>query len=169
MKTHTSDGKMNGNKPNFKNTMENIRLLNNLDLDNTISFIGNDDRSTYDLLYKIKVTINLLFNNDAFMELLRYSIRNNDIGKKLTVGNSLVQNFIITSIMSNDNDAENYVIVMKYFQKIHSLRFTPGTINSITLKKFRINDIMWENKAEISFVNRMGVEYNLKISFFRNN
>lgn len=168
MKTNGSNGKINGKKANIENIIE-IPGIHNLDLDNTVSFIGNTARTTFDLLYKIKVTINLLFNDQAFMELIQQSVANNEIGKRFIIGNSSLHNFVITSVISNNKDEESYVIILKYVHKIHEIQHEPGTINSITLKRFRINKLSWENRADISFINTIGKEYNLKISFFNRN
>jgi len=146
-----------------------IGSLNDLNLKNAVSFIGNTNRSTYDFLYKIKVIVNMLFNNNTFMELIRYSTMNINGDKSYILGNSAIHNFIITSIVSNRKNEESYMVVMKYIQKITGLQNEPGTINRITLKRLKFNEIYWNNKAEISFMNTKGNEYIVKISFFNNN
>ena len=143
--------------------------MNNLDFNNIISFVGSDENSTIHLLYKIKLTVNLLFYNEAFNDLIRYSLTNNEFGKKLILGNSILHNFLITSIISNNDEEESYVIVMKYIKKTTHDQFKPGMINAITLKKFRINDLYWKNESEIAFNNTTGNEYIVKISFFNRN
>ena len=143
--------------------------LNDLNLKNAVSFIGNTNRSTCYLLYKIKVIVNILFDNNTFMELIRYSPMNTDSDRNYILGNSAIHNFIITSIVSNRKNEESYVVVMKYIQKITGLQNEPGTINRITLKRLKFNEIYWNNKAEISFMNTKGNEYIVKISFFNRN
>jgi hypothetical protein len=169
MKNNGVKRKVNGNSINLnERANENISLIN-LDFSNAIAFIGNDDKSTFDFLYKIKVAINLLFDEQAFMELIRHSVVNYEKGKRFVLGNSSLHNFIVTSLIANNDDDESYVIILKYIQKINELQNEPGTINTITLKRFKINDLSWENKAEISFMNSKGNEYSMKISFFNRN
>lgn len=169
MEVKNSEIKKNGKKTLLAGKVDEVISLNRLDLNNAISFIGNDERNTYDLLDKIKVSLNLLFNDQTFMELIKHSIVNNKIGKKFILGNSSLHNFIVTSVISNCEEEESYVIVLKYIQKINELQKEPGTINCIILKRYKINELNWENKAEISFMNMNGHEYIMKISFFNHN
>ena len=161
--------KVNGKSIILNDNFEEITSLNNLDFKNAVTFIGNDDKSTFNLLYKIKVAVNILFDEQTFMELIRHSVVNSLKSKRFVLGNSSLQNFIVTSVIANNDDEESYVIILKYIQKINDLQNEPGTISSITLKRFKINDLSWKNKADITFVNSNGSEYNMKISFFNRN
>ncbi len=169
MKNNGVKKKVNGKPIKRNGNIEEIISLNNLNFSNAVAFIGNNNQSTFDLLYKIKIAVNLLFDKQAFMELIRYSIVNYKKGKRFVLGNSSLHNFIITSVFANNEDEESYVIILKYIQKINELPNEPGTISSITLKRFKISDLNWENKAEIFFMNTRGNEYNMKICFFNRN
>jgi hypothetical protein len=168
--------KINGAKRKLygKNSFPDISTeqfdnLKTLDVYNTILFIGNNDNSTFNLLCKIKLCINLLFDYHTFIQLIKHSITNSELGKRYILGNSSLHNYIVTSVISNSNEEESYIVVLKHIQKIQSLQNEPGNINNIILKKFKINELYWENKLEISYMNINGKKYNMKISFFNRN
>jgi hypothetical protein len=160
---------VNGKSIILNDNFKEITSLNNLDFKNAVAFIGNDDKSTFNLLYKIKVAVNILFDEQTYMELIRHSVVNSLKSKRFVLGNSSLHNFIVTSVIANNDDEESYVIILKYIQKINDLENEPCTISSVTLKRFKINGLSWKNKADITFVNSNGSEYNMKISFFNRN
>lgn len=169
MKTKGVKKKVNGKSVQLTGKIDEIISLNKLDFSNAVAFIGNDDKSTFNLLYKIKVAVNLLFDEKAFLELIGHTIEKYEKDRRFTLGNTSLHNFIITSVIANNEDEESYVIILKYIQKINDLQNEPGTISSVTLKRFKINELNWENKAEITFMNSLGNEYIMKISFFNRN
>ncbi|MGD2035596.1 MAG: hypothetical protein PVF73_11100 [Bacteroidales bacterium] len=169
MKNDRSNERMGKQEIGLNGHTGNIATLNNLDYSNAVSFIGNENNSTFDLLYKVKITINLLFNNEVFMELIKHSVVKNEIGGKYILGNTMLHNFIITAAIGMEENEKSYVVVLKCIPKIAYLDTEPGTIQRITLKRLKINKLEWSNKAEISFKNTNGHEYIMKISFFNRN
>lgn len=165
--TNPVNGLKDKNSPILKE--RDALIYEQLDLENILSLIRIKNSDSIAILEKVKAISSLLTNKRRYNYLKNKSLQRSNGGIKVRVGSAVVQEFRVISIITESFYSISNTILVKYLPSDGYLKDTPGTINSFSLKKAKLQSDCWENNAEINILGNFDKEYYVKFNFFTYN